>query len=369
MPRPPKHHEISKLLKQRIASGMYLDQQIPGERALAAETGVSYMTARKAVQQLVEEKILDREKNGRLTTHAKQPISKAKRAYAFVTPAFDSFSYTNARMAIERVMSKYNGVLKHVSYRHWHDTSLMTIFDGDWNGIFICPPVGPIPKLLMDRMLAARDRLVVLYQDYTEHGIVSVDNSLESWSNVLVDHMVSLGHDRVDCINTQPGTEVKGRINGWQNGVTQNGITGQLYDQPVENFDFPWVGAYELTRQKLQTGELARAIFCTNLAIAKGVGRAAHELGLTIGKDIVYCTMDTPYEAVYEIPSVTTLNLHALHHYIQKAFEWLEFGDAVLQNDNRLLVPMQPPDLLLGESTGFKSKVCDIKLNETYKDS
>lgn len=369
MPRPPKHHEISKLLKQRIAAGMYLDQPIPGERALAAEAGVSYMTARKAVQQLVEEKVLERSKNGRLAAHAKLPISKATRTYALVTPAFDSFSYTNARLAIERVMSQYNGVLKLISYRHWHDPALMTVFDGEWNGIFFCPPVDGIPKLLMDRIQSARDRVVSVYIDMTRDGIISIDNSLESWASVMVDHLVSLGHTRVDCINTQPGIEVLGRVKGWQAGLAQNQITGRLWNEPVENFDFPWVQAYAVARRELKKGNMAKAVFCANLSIAKGVGRAAYELGMEIGKDFLYCTMDTPYEAVYDIPSVTTLNLHSLHHSVARAFEWLEFGDAVLENENRLLVPEKAPDLLLGESTGFKSCVADVKMNERYKDS
>ena len=150
MPRPAKHQEISRLLKQRIESGSYLDQPIPGERALATEAGVSYMTARKAVQNLVDQKVLTRAKNGRLTANAKLPINKAARTYTLITPAFESFSYTNAKLAIERVMSQYNGVLKMTGYRHWHDPALMSAFDGDWDGIFFCAPVEAIPKLLMD---------------------------------------------------------------------------------------------------------------------------------------------------------------------------------------------------------------------------
>jgi DNA-binding LacI/PurR family transcriptional regulator len=369
MPRPAKHQEISKLLKQRIASGMYLDQQIPGERALAAEVGVSYMTARKAVQQLVEENILARAKNGRLETYSKPDSKKDIRTYVLLTPAFESFGYSNIRMAIERVMSHFNGVLKISSYRHWHDPALMSAFDGDWNGIFIIPPNEGLPKLLYDRMMAAKDRLVSVYTDLTELGIVSVDNSLESWASVMVEHLSSLGHDRVDCLNTQPGSDVQRRVKGWQAGVEKMKVAGRNWNEPVRNFDFNWVRAYQIARQGLASGEMSRAVFCTTLATCKGLARAAYELGLKPGIDVHYCTMDVPYEAVYEIPSVTTLNLHSLHHYIHKAFEWLEYGDGVLVNGNRLLAPDKAPELLLGESTGFASCVVNTHMNETYKDS
>lgn len=370
MPRPAKHHEISKLIKQRINSGMYLDQQIPGERAIAAETGVSYMTARKAVQQLVEENILTRAKNGRLEAYSKPDIHKQTRAYVLLTPAFESFGYSNIRMAIERVMSHFNGVLKISSYRHWYDPALLSAFDGDWQGIFIIPPNEGLPKLLFDRMMAARDRLVSVYTDLTEYGIVSVDNSLESWASVMVEHLVGLGHNRVDCLNTQPGLDVQRRVKGWQMGVEKMNIAGHSWNEPVKNFDFNWVRAYEISLKALRAGKMADAVFCTTLATCKGLARAAYELGMTPGKDIHYCTMDVPYEAVYEIPSVTTLNLHSLHHYIHKAFEWFELGDGVLTGENRLLLaPDKAPDLLLGESTGFVSRVEQTRMNETYKDS
>ena len=368
MPRPAKHHEISKLLKQRIDSGMYLDQQIPGERALAAEVGVSYMTARKAVQQLVEDNVLARAKNGRLEAYSKPDVEKATRTYVLLTPAFESFGYSNIRMAIERVMSHFNGVLKISSYRHWYDPALMSAFDGDWDGIFIIPPNEGLPKLLLDRMLTARDRLVAVYSDLTAHGFVSVDNSLESWASVMVEHLAGLGHDRVDCLNTQPGSEVLNRVKGWQAGVHKLGIKGRSWNEQVENFDFNWVRAYDVAYEGLKSGKMANAVFCTTLATCKGLARAAYELGMKPGKDVHYCTMDVPYEAVYEIPSVTTLNLHSLHHYIHKAFEWLEYGDAVLPKNKLLLVPDKAPELLLGESTGFKSQVDISKMNEFYKD-
>ncbi|MFG0248523.1 MAG: GntR family transcriptional regulator [Phycisphaeraceae bacterium JB051] len=369
MPRPAKHHEISKLLKQRIASGMYLDQPIPGERALAAETGVSYMTARKAVQHLVEQNVLTRAKNGRLEAPQLADTKQDVHTYVLLTPAFESFGYQNIRMSIERVMSHFNGVLKISSYRHWHDPAIMSAFDGDWNGIFVIPPNEGIPKLLMDRMIANRDRIVVVYSDLTEQGFVSVDNSLEAWASVMVEHLASLGHDRVDCLNTQPGHDVLNRVKGWKTGVQTLGIKGECFNDQVENFDFNWVRAYEIALKALKSGKMANAVFCTTLATCKGLARAAFELGMQPGKDVHYCTMDVPYESIYEIPSVTTLNLYPLHHYVHKSFEWLEYGDGVLVDGNLLIAPDQAPDLLLGESTGFASKANRTKLNETYKDS
>lgn len=68
-----KHHLISAKLRERIISGAYTDQ-IPGQRVLAEEFGVNFLTIRKAVTTLVKEGLLDKQ-TGRGTF-----ITRLKRA-------------------------------------------------------------------------------------------------------------------------------------------------------------------------------------------------------------------------------------------------------------------------------------------------
>lgn len=68
-----KHHLISAQLRERILSGAYQDQ-IPGQRVLAEEFGVNFLTVRKAVATLVKEGLLDKQ-TGRGTF-----ITRLKRA-------------------------------------------------------------------------------------------------------------------------------------------------------------------------------------------------------------------------------------------------------------------------------------------------
>ena len=49
-----KCSQVVDLLRSRIAQGDYALKTFPAERQLAAETGVCYMTARRAVKDLVE---------------------------------------------------------------------------------------------------------------------------------------------------------------------------------------------------------------------------------------------------------------------------------------------------------------------------
>ena len=60
MPRKKVYTDVMAVIERRIAAGDYMLKDLPGERRLADEVGVSYMTARKAVQALLEKKVLTR---------------------------------------------------------------------------------------------------------------------------------------------------------------------------------------------------------------------------------------------------------------------------------------------------------------------
>lgn len=362
MAKNNKQMQITRLIKKRIASGVYLNDPIPSERAIAAETGVSYMTARKAVQQLLEAKVLDRAENGRLTVRQGDAASQKQMKIVLVAPAFGGLPYFNMRMAIDRMLPAYQGVLNLSSYRNWYDPALMSVFDGDWDGIFIVPPATEMPQLLLDRMVANRHRVVSVYEDMSQHGIVSLDNSWPGWMTNLVAHMISLGHKRVDCLNTQPGPSAQVRIEAWKQAIAQFGIEGRLFDKPVEAFTFNWADAYEISLDALSSGQMAPAVICTSITIARGLSRAAYELKLNIGKDLMYCAFDSPYESIYETPSVTTINHQPLDIYVQRALEWLSSGQEATDNQLRLF-PDEEPELLLGESTGFTMTAREARKN------
>jgi DNA-binding GntR family transcriptional regulator len=69
MPRQPVFTEVMEAIERRIAAGEFMLKGLPGERKLAEELGVSYMTARKAVLTLIDKQVLARKPNGSLIVH------------------------------------------------------------------------------------------------------------------------------------------------------------------------------------------------------------------------------------------------------------------------------------------------------------
>src|SRR3954471_14706366 len=97
MPAHSKYTEVMSVIKRRIREGAYCLGNFPGERKIAEETGVSYMTARRAVTQLLDDKVLVRGASGALEVHP----AYAKRAnpaqVVLLYPAYPSTYLTQLR--------------------------------------------------------------------------------------------------------------------------------------------------------------------------------------------------------------------------------------------------------------------------------
>src|SRR4249919_880335 len=92
-----KYTEVMSVIKRRIAEGDYLLSSIPGERRIAEETGVSYMTARKAVQGLLDEQVLTRGPTGALDVHPKYAKREKPAEVVLLYPAYPSTYLTQLR--------------------------------------------------------------------------------------------------------------------------------------------------------------------------------------------------------------------------------------------------------------------------------
>src|SRR5476649_2533589 len=99
-----KYAIIADLLRTRIAQGDYALNTIPAERQLAAETGVSYMTARRAVKELLSDGWIVRAPNGRLEIGRNKTSTDAPRQIAVLAPTFNSPNIEIWRMAIDKVV-------------------------------------------------------------------------------------------------------------------------------------------------------------------------------------------------------------------------------------------------------------------------
>ena len=120
----------------------------------------------------------------------------------------------------------------------------------------------------------------------------------------LTNYLISLGHRRIAFISPPMDlTFSKYRLNGYLLALQQNGIAYQpMY---VIQGDLTRRGGEDAARKLLELGEPPTAIVAANDLMALSAIYVAHELGLTVGKDISIAGFDDIPPA--DILSLTTL--------------------------------------------------------------
>lgn len=351
----PRYPQLVEMLQKRLYSGDYPLDDLPGERKLAADLGVSHMTARRAIKQLIEEGVLAQKPTGRLQAGRKLlSATKGKLQIAFLMPAFESVSSQLWYYTLSKLVTSQNGELRPVPYVNFYDPSITATLDAHYDGIFLtASAVHEVPQALERRLKEEAHRLVSVIFDLTYLGIPSLETSLPEHVDKLIAHLASLGHTRIDCFNTQPLDSIsEGRIDQWKKSIEARGLAGTMHNYPVKPYEFPDVAALSRARKWFEGGvPEATAVLAITTAAAVGIMRAAHEKQIKIGRDLSLCVCDGTAEmAQLYVPSLTTLDNQNRHIPLSQGLEWIVSGGRDWKHPLRLV----PGDVNVwpGESTG-----------------
>lgn len=333
-----------KMIAGRIAHADYLLTGLPGERQLAQELGLARATVRIALQDLLSQGALVRGENGRLGVAIPPQTQKNIAFAALVRPSPDVELWRNG---VLDALEGRDVVLRSVAFAHWDDAVLAEAL-ANFDGLFLVPPSEPVPARLARKMKAARCRVMVLDQNESEAGLPSATLFPPSSLTKLFEHLVALGHTRIDCLNTQETVpEICDRIQAWRAFLEQRGLDGQLHSQTER---MPILSAYENIRAALEIGRpLASALFCTTGPAAIGAIRALHEAGVRVGHDISIVAINSEGLGRFLYPSLTALEAAPRALVLRRAVEWM-LGDVEWSGP----LHFQPDDVpfFQGESSG-----------------
>ena len=214
MAAPSKYNEVMSVIKQRIQEGDYFVDSIPGERRIAEETGVSYMTARRAVQQLLEEKVLIRQASGSLEVHPEYTKQVNPAEVVLLYPAYPSSYLTQLRVLVADAAGRRGLSLRPGQFVHWEEQVLVDVIAQAKGTIVI--PYGPvIPNRLLKHF--TENKVVILDGDFTSDGLPSIRLFSDDCIEHVLNHLWQLGHRNIDCINTQNrNREIDRRIEIWE---------------------------------------------------------------------------------------------------------------------------------------------------------
>ncbi len=301
----PKYLSVKQSIIEGIKNGTILDK-LPGERVLATEYDVSYMTIRKAVAELVEEGVLHKNTTkGTFVSNRKTSPKVTKNIGFFldegIREGISSPYYSLVFKALEKAVKQkgYNILL----FSDFDDLNPLKN-QKKMDGVIICC----FPRL-EDSIQEIKKYLPIVLLDN-----IAADKSLPSVTidnfnscSQSVDYLWSLGHRRIGFVSGLLDSDVcKDRLLGYTNALARHAIKEDK--SLIYKGDYSYESGEKAGEYFLSLPNPPTAILCANDSMAIGTMKTIREKGFDIPTDFSVVGFDDIEVASRFFPALTTNN-------------------------------------------------------------
>ena len=297
---------VEDYIRQQIKQRKITDK-LPGERTLASELGYSYMTIRKAIENLVDEGLLYKvPTKGTFVADQRAQKSKTRTIGYFldsqIAGGLSSPYYPLIFDALEKASSR-NGY------------SLMYFTNNDHTNL------ARILKKLDGVIASSFLRVEGFIQEIKKIvPVVAIDNSAadKSIPSVIidnfnaevesVDYLCALGHRRIGFMTGLEDSDVgKNRYEGYKSGLSKNGI--EVDPVLVFRGNYTFRSGEAGAEYFCSLEHRPSAIVCANDSMALGAISSLHKAGMKVPDDISVIGFDDIDFARQITPALTTVHV------------------------------------------------------------
>lgn len=175
---------------------------LPPERELADQIGVSYMTLRKAVGELVKEGLLERNQGS--GTFVRNEISehKVQKVLGLVMPAWSAPENLDTVMHYSKACEDANWLLKVIYVRSWEDRSILDLYQAcDALVMMIIEEMTNMPSYLLGKLRSSAKPVAISGGTAEYIGRDSVYYRNDSRMEEPCDRLYALGHRRIFLVD------------------------------------------------------------------------------------------------------------------------------------------------------------------------
>jgi DNA-binding LacI/PurR family transcriptional regulator len=301
--RTLKYIYVKNMIKDSIQNRTISDK-LPGERVLASQLNVSYMTVRKAIAELVEEGILYKEATkGTFVSH-KKINSKVTGNIGFllddeIDEGISSPYYSLVFKSLEEEITRsgYN-LLFFTDFDALNPLKTQKKIDG----VVICC----FPRI-EDRIQEIKPYLPIVLLDNVSSDksipSVTIDN-FHSCSQ-SVQYLISLGHRRIGFISGLLDSDICiDRLFGYTSALQRAGLDEDK--TLVFKGDYSYDSGQRAAEYFICLPNPPTAIMCANDSMAMGAMKVIQESGLSIPDDISIIGFDDIMVAARVFPALST---------------------------------------------------------------
>ena len=316
----PKYILVEDHIKKAIKQKLIVDK-LPGERSLAKELGFSYMTIRKAIDNLVNEGVLY--KVPTKGTYVADPTARKQKTRTIgyfldssIKSGLSSPYYSLIFNALERTAADQGYSLVYFTDTD-HSKLINTLkkLDGVIASCFY--RIENVIQSIKDVV-----PVVVIDNSAADKSIPSVIIDNFSAQVQAVDYLCSLGHRQIGFMTGLEDSDVgKNRYEGYKSGLAKHSIS--ISEKLVFRGDYSFKSGIDGANYFLDLDNQPTALMCANDSMALGAMNRLHETGLQTPGDMSIIGFDDIEVASQIIPPLTTVSA-PVAQIAQRAFQMLE---------------------------------------------
>ncbi|MFZ4859134.1 MAG: GntR family transcriptional regulator [Desulfuromonadaceae bacterium] len=301
---PPKYIFVQNKIIEDISTGLIVDQ-LPAERELAKQLDISYMTVRKAIDNLVTAGVLFKvPTKGTFVNNGGVVKSVTKNIGFFLDDSVeDSISspyFSLVFMALEKEAVNHGYNLIYFSDFNCLDPEKAV---NKIDGIIICS----FPHLEY-RLLELKKHFPIVLFGNSAADKTMPSTIIDNFNGIVdaMDYLWNLGHSRIGYITGLIDSGVgRDRLQGYESSLYKYGVAEkkELIYEGNYSYDSGAKGAEYL----LSLAPPPTAIVCANDSMAIGAVKAIHEKGLEVPGDISIVGFDDINVASQIYPPLTTV--------------------------------------------------------------
>lgn len=310
--------KLKEDLRSRITSGkLKPGEALHGENELSRRYGISRMSARNALAELVREGlIITMPGKGSFVTDRNKKVAREVNGgrIAFIVPAIEDIVTSEIYRGVEEIIRKrgYNPTVFGSNRSIEGETAnLKLLLEKKEIGAIIFPNWGRANSEAIFELKREGYPFVLVdkfFRDIDTDYVVTdnVDGAYQ-----VVEHLIKLGHKRIGHVGGLEGTADEDRLEGYRRALGRHKLVYEpelIKKMPGDKFETmePENGGYDEMRLLLSLKEKPTAVFAGNDYLAIGAMKAIKEAGLNVPDDIAVAGFDDlKFSASLEIPLTT----------------------------------------------------------------
>ena len=332
----PKHEIVREGLTQSLRAGEFeVGRRLPGDKDLAARFGVSYMTARRAVNEMVEASLLERRIGDGTYVRQSSQERLSTTTLNLICTTYEGAT-TKAFLQLAASAAARRGWRAHVIRIHCdHDaTALRALREGEPSLLLADEELfkGPLSKALQ----AARPRAVVLGWRLDEQGVPSVLADDARAVGLAWEHLRELGHRKIAFLCNHAGSaNERVQIAAWNALAPRHQSDAArrawLIQANTPQFQCASRYAYDAMRGWLKThrGEVS-ALISVSDELTLGALCALRDAGVEVPRAMALVNLNDSAAMEFSNPRVTCVDVDLAGH-VETALSMI---DAALRGES-----------------------------------